>query len=96
MPKLVIEELEWDDDNLDHLARHGLRARVVIQVFEEAPKFRRNTGGTHSATHQMIGPDAGGTIWTICLVQNEIHRARWRAISGWNANREERNWYERS
>ena len=39
---LRISEWEWDDNNLRELAGHGINRRKVLNVVEEAPKFRRN------------------------------------------------------
>lgn len=73
---MYIEEWEWDDGNLDELARHGLARRHVEQVAEESPRFRRNKRG-RAATHQMIGPDFGGAVWVGRM--GCLHRSdRWR------------------
>ena len=68
MPRLAIEEWEWDDGNLGELARHGVSRSVVLSVALEHPRFRRNRT-ERSATFQMIGPDRGGALWTICIVE---------------------------
>ncbi len=92
---LLVEEWEWDDGNLDELARHGLNWRVVEQVARAAPRFRRNKRG-RAATHQMIGPDRSGAIWCICIVESPVRQGLWRAITGWKAGQAEREWYRRS
>lgn len=56
---MYIEEWEWDDGNLDELARHGVTRRIVESVVDDTPLFRRNKRG-RSASHQMTGPDPGG------------------------------------
>jgi len=92
---MYIDEWQWDDGNLDELARHGLSRRIVERVGEEIPRFRRNKRG-RAATHQMIGPDDGGTIWTICIGELPSWPGVWRAITGWKATPAEIGWYERS
>lgn len=94
MPGRAIEQWHWDEGNLEELARHGLSRRVVLQVAREAPKFRRNKRG-RAASHQMIGPDAGGTLWTVCIVEVPWAPGEWRAITGWPATSAERQWYGR-
>ena len=91
---MVVEEWEWDDDNLGHLAAHGLGRRTVEQVAAEAPRFRRNRRG-RAASHQMVGPDAGGAFWTVCVAEAPGRPGLWRAITGWPSEEHERSWYAR-
>ena len=67
---------------------------VVLSVALEHPRFRRNRT-ERSATFQMIGPDRGGALWTICIVET-ILRGRWRAVTGWPSEAGDKAWYERS
>lgn len=90
---LWISEWEWDDGNLEELAAHGLDRHTVLDVADEAPRFRRNKKG-RAASHQMIGPDRGGQFWTVCIV--EVLDQRWRAITGWPSEERERTWYDKS
>lgn len=96
----TIRSWEWDEGNLGHLARphpDGTprpRPRTIRQVGEEAPRFRRNLKG-RAASHQMIGPDAGGTLWVVCIVETHV-TGTWRAITGWPARDPETTWYRRS
>jgi hypothetical protein len=89
---LVIASWEWDEGNERELATHGLSRRIIRQVADEWPKFRKNRRG-RAATHQMIGPDGGGRMWTICIKQAADHPGVWRAITGWAAEPEDRDWY---
>jgi len=94
MPK-TIQEWEWDEGNITELGRHGATPKTVRQVAEGSPKFRSNKKG-RAATHQMIGPDAGGGIWVMCILQLEPwEKGRWRAVTGWRANDAETAWYGR-
>ncbi len=92
--RLRIDEWELDDGNLAELAAHGITEVILFQVGEEAPRYRRNKK-ERSATHQMVGPDFGGTLWVICIV--ETHRRYvWRPITGWQAEKKDVEWYRRS
>lgn len=91
---MYIEVWDWDDDNLGELVRHDLTARIVEQVAQGPRKFRRNKKH-HSATYQMVGPDFGGQIWVICIVQSLDAPGCWRAITGWRADQAEKEWYRR-
>lgn len=91
-----IEEWEWDDGNLGELARHGLTRRVVLQVAEGAPMFRRNRKG-RPAAYQMIGPDYGGRLWTVCIAESGPGVSdRWRAVTGWASGPKEIAWYQKA
>lgn len=92
---LWIEAWEWNEGNLDELASHGVARRNVLQVSQGDPRFRRNRRG-RAASHQMIGPDDGGKIWVVCIVQAPDRPGVWRAVTGWQARASEREWYRRS
>lgn len=91
---MEVSEWEWDDENVLH-QEHGLTALVVEAVAGEAPRFRRNRRG-RSASHQMIGPDHGGQLWTVCIVAVDRYPGRWRAITGWRSEPPEIDWYRRT
>lgn len=95
MPRLYIAEWQWDEGNLAELAQHGLSRRTVRQVWREGPRFRRNRKN-RAASHQMIGPDSGGAVWVVCIVEVVGQPGLWRAITGWRAEDEDEAWYRRS
>jgi len=88
-------EWQWDEDNLAELARHRLSRKTVEQVTEGNPRLRRNKKD-RAATHMMIGPDQGGGLWVVCIVQVPGQRGLWRAITGWRAEPKDEEWYRRS
>lgn len=92
---MYIEEWEWDDENVEHLAEHGVRPADVFAVWRESPKYRRNRKN-RAASHQMVGPDGNGGFFAIFIRENEIMKGRWRVITGRPATDSERAWWERS
>jgi hypothetical protein len=88
-----VESLEVDDDNIAEMERHGLTVERLFQVWEDSPKYRRNKR-RKKASYQMIGPDHGGTFWTIPIV--ETKRNTWRPVTGWQSEPEDIEWYRRS
>lgn len=66
---------------------------ILDQVAEEEPRFRGNKK-RRAATHQMIGPDRGGLMWTVCLV--ETLPFIWRPVTGWRAVEPEIEWWRKS
>ena len=92
---MYIDEWEWDDQNEGELVRHGLGPRQVREVAERAPRFRRNRRG-RAASHMMIGPDRGGAITVVCIVAVGTAPGRWRAITGWLAEEQDKEWYRKN
>jgi hypothetical protein len=92
---MYIAEWNWLDEDIDHLARHGVDPEHVLSVWRKAPKYRRNRKN-RAASHQMIGPDNGGTFYAIFIRQDAIVEGLWRAITGRHATPAERAWWERS
>ncbi len=92
---MYIAEWDWRDEDIEHMARHGVRPAIVLEVWRERPKYRRNRKDG-AASHQMIGPDKGGMFFAIFIRQDEVVTGLWRAITGRNAVQPERAWWERS
>lgn len=88
----VIESWIWPEQDLEELAYHGLSRRLVLQVAHGSPKFRRSKR-RRAASHQMIGPDHGGQMWTICISESAGQPGAWRARTGWAADPEDVDWY---
>jgi hypothetical protein len=92
---MYIDSWEWNEGNLAELSAHGVSRRVVLQVHARGPRFRRNRR-RRAATHQMIGSDEGGTLWVLCIVAVAGQPGRWRAVTGWEAEDPEKEWYRRA
>lgn len=86
------EAIDWDeeedgDGNLAHCLRHGVDERVVEQVLGGRPV--EVTMRLHTAEFAVVGPDLGGTHWTI-LFDSSFKRGDWlRPITGWRATNTE-------
>src|SRR5258708_39465744 len=77
---VYVAEWEWDEDNEEHIARHGVLPAEIEQVRWGKPKFRRNRT-SRAATHQMIGPDEGGRVVAVFIVERTTVPGRRRAIA---------------
>jgi hypothetical protein len=86
------ERIDWDDEedynsNLAHCLEHGITERVVDEVLAEEPveiKLKLVT-----AEISIVGPDFGGTMWTL-LFDTSFKRGDWlRPVTGWEAEPEE-------
>ncbi|HLF79746.1 MAG TPA: hypothetical protein VJB57_19870 [Dehalococcoidia bacterium] len=83
--EIEVLELEFDDENLQHLADHGVEQADVLDVWLNAPRFFRNLEG-RGGTHVMLGPDKSGRFFYIALVQTGVD-GRWRPVTGYPYNR---------
>jgi hypothetical protein len=92
---MYIAEWQWLDEDVEHLAKHGVRPADVLAVWREAPKYRRNRR-SRASSHQMLGPDRGGAFFAIFIREDENVKGQWRAITGRRATAAERAWWERS
>ncbi len=85
------EWIEFDEDNLAELARHGIGAAAVEEVFRSAPTWVPNR--KHRAGDwKMLGSDAGGRRLTI-VVRHYQDRRSIRPITGWDTTAGERSRY---
>lgn len=90
------EAIDWDeeeapDSNLAHCLENGVDERIVDQVLGYEPvnvKMRLET-----AEIALVGPDLGGTMWTL-LFDWSYKRGDWlRPVTGWKSEPEEiREW----
>lgn len=90
------EAIDWDDEedergNLAHCLRHGVDERVVADVLGGRPVTV--TMRLKTATFAIVGPDRGGTMWTI-LLDRSFKRGDWlRPVTGWRSAPDEvREW----
>jgi uncharacterized DUF497 family protein len=77
------DDLDFDDENEAHLARHGITPLEAHQVFVGKPIFVPNRKGL-TATWLMLGDTAGGRTLTVAVLCLETQR-RLRPITGWNS-----------
>jgi uncharacterized DUF497 family protein len=85
-------EFEWDDANIEHLARHGIEPEEVEQLFE-APFIRRRGGTDAPDRFRVLGRTAAGRY--LALVYQQKAGAVIRPFTGWDARPHERERYDR-
>jgi uncharacterized DUF497 family protein len=84
-----IAELEFDDYNVEELARHAIRPHEVLQLVDNPFTVRRNRKH-RSGQRQLIGRTHGGRALTIILVETPVPD-RWRPVTGWDSTPAERS-----
>lgn len=80
-------DLEFDERNEAHLARHGITASEVTQVWLNGPQYVPNKSGL-AATWLMLGDTSGGRALTVAVVTLETV-LRLRPITGWDSTKGE-------
>jgi hypothetical protein len=77
------EDLDFDDHNEAHLARHQISPTDILQVWLNGPVWAPNRRGS-AGTWLMLGDTDGGRPLTIAVVC--IEAKRWlRPITGWDS-----------
>ena len=79
MPVVLIIEFEWDDANIEHLARHGLSPDDIDPMLQERITVYRNKRA--SGEYRFHGRGRGGTR-LIVVVSSTGVPGRWRPITG--------------
>ncbi|MHB8660044.1 MAG: BrnT family toxin [Solirubrobacteraceae bacterium] len=88
MPRIAIYFLEFDDDNVDHLGRHGIGPEEIEQVTGNAYVTTRNAREPANRI-LMIGQTDGGRVLTVVLEATRDDVV-WRPVTGWDSTPEER------
>ncbi|HLH27117.1 MAG TPA: BrnT family toxin [Chloroflexota bacterium] len=85
-------EVEWDDDNVEHLALHGISPDEVEDMLE-GPVIRRRGGTDAPDRFRVLGRTAAGHYLAIVIQQKG--RGVIRPFTGWEMRPHERNLYDR-
>lgn len=80
--------LQFDDTNIEHLARHGIVPEEVEQITGNEYVTARNRRDSQNRIC-MIGRTDGGRMLTVVL-EATYDDGIWRPITGWNATSAER------
>lgn len=85
-------DFEWDDFNVEHLARHGITPEEVEELFE-GPTIRRRGGTDAPDRYRGLGRTVGGRYLTV------VYQAKpggiVRAFTGRDMHAHERDLYDR-
>ncbi len=78
-----VSSLIWDDENVSHIAKHGVAPEHVEYILGNDPLFFENLSG-RSATHVIIGTDQLGRVLYVPILRAEWSGV-WRVISAWES-----------
>jgi hypothetical protein len=83
-----IDELEFDDANRHHIWEHGLAVELLDEILDGRYMLLRNRSGA-SGPFRLIGRDRGGALVTLVIARTATP-GRWRVVTGWLSDAEER------
>jgi hypothetical protein len=76
-----ITEFDFDDENEEHIGRHGITTRQLDQVLKGEFAVMRNRS-SRRATHIVYGRDFGGACIVIPVVPTAVPGV-WRPVTAW-------------
>lgn len=86
----LISAFEWDDENEQHVSRHGLSPDEVDDVLmSRVAIFRNKRAG--SGLYQLIGRRIDGRFVTVIIEPTLVDSSIWRPITAWLSSTAERN-----
>jgi hypothetical protein len=91
---LDVDELYFDDENLEEMWRHRVTAEEVQQVRDDRPRFFKNEGGGRTATHVMVGRTAGGRLLFVPI--SKMAPGLWRPTTAYPPTPHQTAQYRRS
>ena len=87
-----INDLLFDDENEEKLARRGIGVEDVLDMLGQPHVVIRNKK-RRRGLYKMIGKDRGGRVLTVILEATAIKNA-WRPVTGWPSTVPERQLLE--
>jgi uncharacterized DUF497 family protein len=87
--------LEWDEQNEEHLGRHGIRPAEERQILSNPHVTTPNPRPEEEGRVLLIGETHGGRVLTVSLAPTSDD-ATWRPVTGWLATDDERTTFERA
>lgn len=92
MSTIEMVGFEWDEDNVEHLARHEITPEEVEELFEGLIVRRR--GGTDAPNRfRVLGRTAAGRY--LAIVYQDRGYGLIRPFTGWDMRSHERELYDR-
>ena len=90
-------EPEWDDNNIDHIARHGVEPEEVEEIVYEdcypswIVRIRRR--GVRETRWVVFGQTCGGR-YLLAVIAPYSRRGVWRAVTARDMERQTRRRYQ--
>ena len=83
---------DWDEENINHLARHNINPQEAEELFNRDPIVRPDTPAKGERRFLAYGMTARGRLLTVSYTER---KEQVRPITGWDMTRPERRKYEK-
>jgi hypothetical protein len=87
VPEISVDELVFDDDNIEKFWHHGLQPEDVIEVLL-VPRVVRRNRKERRASHILIGRTQRGDCLAIPIEPTTESRV-WRPVTAWHCKSSE-------
>lgn len=87
---MLIESFDWDDHNIQHIARHDVEPDEVEEMFESKVHLTRGKDGRY----EVLGRSAAGR-YLFCVLESGCQGSRVRVITARDMAPKERRLFKR-
>ncbi len=84
------DEFDWDDDNIEHIARHGVEPWEAEEAVGDPDRIARRRRGGRLA---VIGATEAGRVLVVVLDRKD--RGVWRVVTARDSGPNEKRSYRR-
>jgi len=81
-----VDAFGWDDQNAEHIARHGISDVEVEQLLSNRHLIVPNKG--HEPRMFLVGQTNGGRLLTV-VIEPTRDEGTWRPVTAWEADDQE-------
>ena len=85
-----INAFDWDDANVDHIARHNIIPDEVEEIFTSKHFIFRTRSGRYLA----LGKTAAGRYLT-CIFERREYSGNIRVVTAWDMNTKDRKLFKK-
>lgn len=87
---MYVKDVIWDDDNLEHIAHHGVKPAEVEEVLWDDPWIEKRRG---SQRYQVFGQTASGRYLLVIL--DREYDGIFYVVTARDMTRSEKQYYRR-
>ena len=84
-------DFDWDDDNVEHIARHGVSPREAEEAARDSGRVKIRGGRVGRLA--LIGMTEAGRVLVVALDREDS--GPWRVVTARNASQNEKKSYRR-
>lgn len=89
---LDVQAFDFNDESIEHMARHRVQPEDVLEVLNASPQFFLNRRG-RSAPNAIVGPNAAGRFHFVAIIPID-DEGTWRPVTAhWMERRRALRYY---